>query len=107
MSFSIATSGLNAVTEQLNAISNNIANSGTVGFKSGRAEFSALYAESQPLGVGVTGITQSITKGEVSLPPVPHWIWRLTATASLWFATARAPRPIPVRAISAPTATAT
>ena len=63
MSFSIATSGLNAVTEQLNAISNNIANSGTVGFKSGRAEFSALYAESQPLGVGVSGITQSITKG--------------------------------------------
>ncbi|MEX3020570.1 flagellar hook protein FlgE [Kluyvera sp. STS39-E] len=63
MSFSIATSGLNAVTEQLNAISNNIANSGTVGFKSGRAQFSALYAESQPLGVGVTGVTQSITKG--------------------------------------------
>ncbi|AIR61181.1 flagellar hook protein FlgE [Cedecea neteri] len=63
MSFSIATSGLNAITEQLNAISNNIANSGTVGFKSGRAEFSALYAQSQPLGVGVTGITQSITRG--------------------------------------------
>lgn len=63
MSFSIATSGLNAVTEQLNAISNNIANSGTIGFKSGRAEFSALYAESQPLGVGVTAVTQSITKG--------------------------------------------
>jgi flagellar hook protein FlgE len=62
MSFSIATSGLNAITEQLNAISNNIANSGTVGFKSGRAEFSALYAESQPLGVGVSGITQSISK---------------------------------------------
>lgn len=63
MSFSIATTGLNAITEQLNSISNNIANSGTVGFKSGRAEFSALYAEGQPLGVGVTGITQSITKG--------------------------------------------
>ncbi|WP_336818571.1 flagellar hook protein FlgE [Cedecea sp. MMO-103] len=63
MSFSIATTGLNAITEQLNAISNNIANSGTVGFKSGRAEFSALYAQSQPLGVGVTGITQSITRG--------------------------------------------
>lgn len=63
MSFSIATSGLNAITEQLNAISNNIANSGTVGFKSGRAEFSALYAESQPLGVGVSAVTQSITKG--------------------------------------------
>lgn len=63
MSFNIATTGLNAVTEQLNAISNNIANSGTVGFKSGRAEFSALYAENQPLGVGVSGVTQSITKG--------------------------------------------
>lgn len=63
MSFSIATSGLNAITEQLNAISNNIANSGTVGFKSGRAEFASLYAGSQPLGVGVTGVTQSITKG--------------------------------------------
>lgn len=63
MSFNIATTGLNAITEQLNSISNNIANSGTVGFKSGRAEFSALYAEGQPLGVGVTGVTQSITKG--------------------------------------------
>ncbi|EPF19233.1 MULTISPECIES: flagellar hook protein FlgE [Cedecea] len=63
MSFSIATSGLNAITEQLNAISNNIANSGTVGFKSGRAEFAALYAQSQPLGVGVSGVTQSITRG--------------------------------------------
>ncbi|MFB5747404.1 flagellar hook protein FlgE [Cedecea sp. P7760] len=63
MSFSIATSGLNAITEQLNAISNNIANSGTVGFKSGRAEFAALYAQSQPLGVGVTGMTQSISRG--------------------------------------------
>ncbi|WP_275148954.1 flagellar hook protein FlgE [Citrobacter koseri] len=63
MSFNIATSSLNAITEQLNAISNNIANSGTVGFKSGRAEFSSLYAESQPLGVGVSGVTQSITRG--------------------------------------------
>lgn len=63
MSFNIATSGLNAITEQLNAISNNIANSGTVGFKSGRAEFASLYAGSQPLGVGVTGVTQSITRG--------------------------------------------
>lgn len=63
MSFNIATSGLNAITQQLGAISNNIANSGTVGFKSGRAEFAALYAQSQPLGVGVTGVTQSITRG--------------------------------------------
>ncbi|MNS55074.1 Flagellar hook protein FlgE [compost metagenome] len=62
MSFDIAVSGLNAINQQLGAISNNIANSGTVGFKSGRAEFASLYAEGQPLGVGVTGIAQSISK---------------------------------------------
>lgn len=62
MSFDIAISGLNAINEQLGAISNNIANSGTVGFKSGRAEFASLYAEGQPLGVGVTSVAQSISK---------------------------------------------
>lgn len=63
MSFNIANSGLNAITEQLNSISNNIANSGTVGYKSSRAEFASIYAQSQPLGVSVTGTTQSITRG--------------------------------------------
>ncbi|MFP2238800.1 flagellar hook protein FlgE [Pseudescherichia vulneris] len=62
MSFDIAVSGLNAINQQLGAISNNIANSGTVGFKSGRAEFASLYAEGQPLGVGVTNVAQSISK---------------------------------------------
>lgn len=62
MSFSIATSGLNAVTKQLGAISNNIANGGTVGYKSMRAEFSSLYAGGQPLGVGVNSISQSISQ---------------------------------------------
>lgn len=63
MSFNIANSGLNAVTEQLNSISNNIANSGTVGYKSSRAEFASVYAQSQPLGVSVSAVTQSITRG--------------------------------------------
>ncbi|WP_145539564.1 flagellar hook protein FlgE [Yersinia kristensenii] len=62
MSFSIANTGLSAVTEQLNTISNNIANSATKGFKSGRTEFSSMYAQSQPLGVGVSGTSQSIRK---------------------------------------------
>ncbi|HEN3662896.1 TPA: flagellar basal body protein FlgE [Yersinia enterocolitica] len=62
MSFSIANTGLSAVTEQLNSISNNIANSGTKGFKSSRTEFSSMYAQSQPLGVGVSGTSQSIQK---------------------------------------------
>jgi len=68
MSFNLATSGLNAITKQLNAISNNIANSGTVGFKSGRAEFASLYAGTQALGVGVTGVTESITRGGMISP---------------------------------------
>ncbi|WP_034943415.1 flagellar hook protein FlgE [Erwinia oleae] len=63
MSFNIATSGLNAITEQLNAISNNIANSNTTGYKSMRAEFAALYAGSTPLGVGVSNVSQSISSG--------------------------------------------
>ncbi|MBY4890007.1 flagellar basal body protein FlgE [Pantoea sp. DY-15] len=62
MSFNIATSGLNAVTKQLSAISNNIANGGTVGYKSMRAEFSSLYAGGQAMGVGVNSISQSITQ---------------------------------------------
>ncbi|EPS8492694.1 flagellar hook protein FlgE [Yersinia enterocolitica] len=62
MSFSIANTGLSAVTEQLNTISNNIANSGTKGFKSGRTEFASMYAQSQPLGVAVSGVSQSISK---------------------------------------------
>ncbi|MEJ5173918.1 flagellar hook-basal body complex protein, partial [Erwinia sp. MYb416] len=56
-------SGLNAITQQMNAISNNIANSGTTGYKSMRAEFAALYAGSAPLGVGVSSMSQSISTG--------------------------------------------
>lgn len=62
MSFSIANTGLSAVTEQLNNISNNIANSATKGFKSGRTEFASMYAQSQPLGVAISGVSQSISK---------------------------------------------
>lgn len=63
MSFNIALTGLSAVTEQLDTISNNIANAGTTGFKSSRTEFGSIYADSQAMGVEVLGKTQSISQG--------------------------------------------
>ena len=45
MSFNIALTGLRAVNSQLDAVSNNIANAGTTGFKSSRAEFGSIYAD--------------------------------------------------------------
>lgn len=67
MSFNIALTGLNAVTQQLDTISNNIANSGTVGFKSGSATFSDIYANSRVgLGVQLASINQRFTAGTVS-----------------------------------------
>ncbi|KRV80460.1 flagellar hook protein FlgE [Pseudomonas citronellolis] len=63
MSFNISLTGLNAVSEQLDTVSNNIANVGTVGFKSSRTEFGSVYADSQAMGVEVLGSTQSISLG--------------------------------------------
>jgi flagellar hook protein FlgE len=62
MSFDIALSGIKAINEQLEAVSNNIANSGTYGFKSSRANFSSLYAGTQANGVEVSSMTQNINK---------------------------------------------
>lgn len=68
MSFNIALSGINAITGQLNQISNNIANSGTVGFKSGRANFASSYINAMPQGVAIGSTSQSmdITGGMLS-----------------------------------------
>lgn len=60
MSFDIALSGIQAINEQLDTVSHNIANAGTYGFKSGRANFSSLVAGSQPTGVEIGSTTQSI-----------------------------------------------
>jgi flagellar hook protein FlgE len=66
MSFNIALSGIQAINEQLEAVSNNIANSSTYGFKSSRANFSAMYAGQQANGVSVGSLTQNIgTNGSV------------------------------------------
>src|SRR5581483_7777275 len=43
MSYQTGLSGLNAASNDLDVIGNNIANANTVGFKSGQAQFSDLY----------------------------------------------------------------
>ncbi len=60
MSFDIALSGIQAINEQLDSVSNNIANAGTYGFKSTRANFAAMYAGNQPTGTEIGSLTQSI-----------------------------------------------
>lgn len=60
MSFDIALSGIQAINEQLTTVSHNIANAGTFGFKSGRANFSSLYAGSKPNGAEIGSVSQSI-----------------------------------------------
>lgn len=67
MSFEIALSGINAVNTQLDTISNNIANTGTYGFKSSRANFSAVVAGSSPNGAEVGSLTQFIGVGGSTL----------------------------------------
>ena len=59
MSFNIAISGLQATSEQMNSISNNIANVSTSGFKASRTEFSSVYNGFQPGGVEVAGTSQN------------------------------------------------
>jgi flagellar hook protein FlgE len=63
MSFNIALSGINAINTELDAISNNIANAGTYGFKSSRANFAAMYAGTQAMGTEASSLTQSIDTG--------------------------------------------
>jgi flagellar hook protein FlgE len=60
MSFDIALSGIQAINEQLETVSNNIANASTYGFKSSRANFSSVYAGARANGVEIGSITQSI-----------------------------------------------
>ncbi len=64
-----ALSGINAASAGMGVISNNIANSQTVGFKSSRAEFSDLFSgpqQSPGNGVRVGAITQNFTQGTIS-----------------------------------------
>lgn len=68
MSFSQALSGLRAQSENIKVISNNIANSQTVGFKSGRVSFADVFAGANTqvgLGVEVAGVSQNFTSGDL------------------------------------------
>jgi flagellar hook protein FlgE len=64
MSFSQGVSGLAVSAANLDVIGNNIANSGTIGFKSAAATFQDIYAGSRVgLGASVAGVVQNFTQG--------------------------------------------
>ncbi|RRW88815.1 flagellar hook protein FlgE [Pandoraea apista] len=69
MSFNIALSGINAINKQLTITSHNIANSGTVGFKSSRANFATMVAGNQGGGTSVASVTQNIGGGDAGVVP--------------------------------------
>lgn len=68
MSFSQALSGLAAQSENIKIITNNIANSQTVGFKSSGAAFADIYAGANSrvgLGVQVAAVMQDFDSGDL------------------------------------------
>jgi flagellar hook protein FlgE len=72
MGFTQGISGLSAAAANLDVIGNNIANSNTIGFKSGSASFQDVYAGSRVgLGVAVSGIVQNFTQGSVQTSSRP------------------------------------
>ncbi len=70
MIFDTGISGLQAATSNLDVISNNIANSSTVGFKGSRANFGDIYYGTGPTAVGggvmLTQVQQSFAAGNLS-----------------------------------------
>jgi flagellar hook protein FlgE len=71
MGYSQALSGLSAASTELDTVGNNIANSSTIGFKEGSAEFADMYANTvatavtAPVGTGVrtVGVEQQFGQG--------------------------------------------
>ncbi|OGS93648.1 MAG: hypothetical protein A2061_10450 [Gallionellales bacterium GWA2_59_43] len=74
MSFQQGLSGLNSSAKNLDAIGNNVANSGTVGFKQSQVQFSDMYAASLngggaiQIGTGgkVAAVVQQFTQGNIT-----------------------------------------
>ena len=77
MGFQQGLSGLNASSKALDSVGNNIANSGTVGFKSATTAFSDVFAATlgggSQVGIGtsVAGINQQFTQGNVTVTNNP------------------------------------
>lgn len=72
MSFAQGVSGLNAAAANLDVIGNNIANSGTIGYKTGAVQFANVYAGSMAgLGTKVGGIFQDFTAGAIQRTTQP------------------------------------
>ena len=79
MAFQTGLSGLNAASQNLDIIGNNISNSGTVGFKQSRALFSDVFANSlngsssNSIGIGtkVASIEQEFTQGAINTSSNP------------------------------------
>ncbi|WP_251978180.1 flagellar hook protein FlgE [Salinicola avicenniae] len=66
MGFSQALSGVNAASQQLDVIGNNISNSQTSGFKSGSVQFADVFANSAVgLGTRVSGVLQDFSTGSL------------------------------------------
>lgn len=74
MSFNTAISGLRAASANLDTIGNNVANAGTTGYKSSRAQFADVYASTAHSksanqvgnGVRLSGVQQQFTQGTLS-----------------------------------------
>ncbi len=74
MSFQQGLSGLNSSAKNLDAIGNNVANSGTVGFKQSQVQFADMYAASLSgsgavqIGTGgkVAAVVQQFTQGNIT-----------------------------------------
>jgi flagellar hook protein FlgE len=79
MAFQQGLSGLNIASKALDAISNNVANSTTVGFKQSTAQFSDLYASTlggggkSQIGIGATvnGVAQQFSQGNITVTSNP------------------------------------
>jgi flagellar hook protein FlgE len=79
MSFQQGLSGLNGAQRSLDAISNNVANSNTAGFKLSQAQFADVYAAAlgvggaNQIGIGTTvaAVSQQFTQGNIAVTNNP------------------------------------